>query len=169
MTLDVISDHDRSYTPPLGSPWDAVQTAGQAWVRQHQLDGQRQTLTTHVSAPPTSHPNAQRCIALPHTTSNFGHRRPSVVLKEAINVKHHRPGAAISLLAAGALVLSACTHTIPPNAGGARVECGGKQALTASGSSAQANAMTRFISAYRTACPGQTLNYTSNGSGAGIS
>jgi phosphate transport system substrate-binding protein len=86
-------------------------------------------------------------------------------------VKHHRPGAAISLLAAGALVLSACTipHTIPPYAGGARVECGGKQALTASGSSAQANAMTRFISAYRTACPGQTLNYTSNGSGAGVS
>jgi len=26
---------DLSYTPPLGSPWDAVQVAAQAWVRQH--------------------------------------------------------------------------------------------------------------------------------------
>ncbi len=34
MTVDAISDLDLSYTPPLGSPWDAVQTAGQTWVRQ---------------------------------------------------------------------------------------------------------------------------------------
>ena len=27
------SDLDLSYTPPLGSPWDAVQMAAQAWVR----------------------------------------------------------------------------------------------------------------------------------------
>jgi hypothetical protein len=25
---------DLSYTPPLGSPWDAVQHAGQAWERE---------------------------------------------------------------------------------------------------------------------------------------
>jgi phosphate transport system substrate-binding protein len=49
------------------------------------------------------------------------------------------------------------------------VECGGKSALKASGSTAQANAMTRFVAAYETACPGQTLDYTSNGSGAGVS
>ena len=49
------------------------------------------------------------------------------------------------------------------------VECGGKQALTASGSTAQANAMKRFIDAYEKACPGKTLTYTSNGSGAGVS
>ena len=48
------------------------------------------------------------------------------------------------------------------------MDCGGKQALAASGSTAQANAMTRFIDAYRKACSGQTLNYTANGSGAGI-
>ncbi len=45
----------------------------------------------------------------------------------------------------------------------------GKPILTASGSTAQANAVTRFVDAYRKACPGQTLNYTANGSGAGIS
>ena len=34
MTVDTVSDLDLSYTPPLGSPWDAVQIAAQAWVRQ---------------------------------------------------------------------------------------------------------------------------------------
>jgi NADPH-dependent 2,4-dienoyl-CoA reductase/sulfur reductase-like enzyme len=33
MTADAVSDLDLSYTPPLGSPWDAVQMAAQAWVR----------------------------------------------------------------------------------------------------------------------------------------
>lgn len=31
LTVDQISDLDLSYTPPLGSPWDAVQVATQAW------------------------------------------------------------------------------------------------------------------------------------------
>lgn len=34
MTLDAVSDLDLSYTPPLGSPWDAVQAGAQAWVRE---------------------------------------------------------------------------------------------------------------------------------------
>jgi NADPH-dependent 2,4-dienoyl-CoA reductase/sulfur reductase-like enzyme len=33
MTVDGISDLDLSYTPPLGSPWDAVQAGAQAWTR----------------------------------------------------------------------------------------------------------------------------------------
>jgi NADPH-dependent 2,4-dienoyl-CoA reductase/sulfur reductase-like enzyme len=33
MTVDEVSDLDLSYTPPLGSPWDAVQMATQAWTR----------------------------------------------------------------------------------------------------------------------------------------
>jgi NADPH-dependent 2,4-dienoyl-CoA reductase/sulfur reductase-like enzyme len=32
MTVDAVSDLDLSYTPPLGSPWDAVQTGAQAWA-----------------------------------------------------------------------------------------------------------------------------------------
>jgi NADPH-dependent 2,4-dienoyl-CoA reductase/sulfur reductase-like enzyme len=32
MTVDQINDLDLSYTPPLGSPWDAVQAAAQAWL-----------------------------------------------------------------------------------------------------------------------------------------
>jgi len=31
-TVDDMSELDLSYTPPLGSPWDAVQMAAQAWV-----------------------------------------------------------------------------------------------------------------------------------------
>jgi NADPH-dependent 2,4-dienoyl-CoA reductase/sulfur reductase-like enzyme len=32
MTIDAISDLDLSYTPPLGSPWDAIQIGAQAWA-----------------------------------------------------------------------------------------------------------------------------------------
>jgi phosphate ABC transporter phosphate-binding protein len=98
-------------------------------------------------------------------------RAASVVPEEAINVKHNRTAAAIgSLAAVGALALSGCTgpRETLAYAGGFRVDCGGKQAVTASGSTAQANAMTKFIDAYSKACPGQSLNYTANGSGAGI-
>jgi NADPH-dependent 2,4-dienoyl-CoA reductase/sulfur reductase-like enzyme len=33
MTVEAVSDLDLSYTPPLGSPWDAVQAGAQAWTR----------------------------------------------------------------------------------------------------------------------------------------
>lgn len=83
--------------------------------------------------------------------------------------------AVLSLIAAGAFVLPACGTDSNTTASGGpsetkspAVDCGGKSALKASGSSAQANAMTRFVAAYEAACPDQTLNYTSNGSGAGV-
>ena len=92
-------------------------------------------------------------------------------------MKAKRTGAAVSLLAAGTLLLSACGSDNNTNASSesgdsgsvSAGECGGKEALKASGSSAQANAMTRFINAYEKDCPGYTLNYTSSGSGAGVS
>ena len=96
-------------------------------------------------------------------------------------MKLKRSGAALSLLAAGAMAISACgsnnnaTSTSSSGSSGAssasaaKVECGGKPTLKASGSTAQANAMTRFVNAYEPACPGHTLNYTANGSGAGVS
>lgn len=34
MTVNDLNDLDLSYTPPLGSPWDAVQMAAQAWTKQ---------------------------------------------------------------------------------------------------------------------------------------
>ena len=93
-------------------------------------------------------------------------------------MKAKRTGAAVSLLAAGTLLLSACgsdNNTASSGSGSGEGgsesagDCGGKESLKASGSSAQANAMTRFINAYEKDCPGYTLNYTSSGSGAGVS
>jgi NADPH-dependent 2,4-dienoyl-CoA reductase/sulfur reductase-like enzyme len=34
MTADAVSDLDLSYTPPLGSPWEAIQIGAQAWTTQ---------------------------------------------------------------------------------------------------------------------------------------
>ena len=41
MSVDEMSDLDLSYTPPLGSPWDAVQVGAQRWVQE---------ATSHASA-----------------------------------------------------------------------------------------------------------------------
>ena len=48
------------------------------------------------------------------------------------------------------------------------VDCGGKKKLLASGSTAQENAIEQFVYAYIRACPGYTLDYNANGSGAGV-
>lgn len=65
--------------------------------------------------------------------------------------------------------MQASTNSGSGTAGGSGVTCAGKKSLKSSGSSAQANAVTRFVTAYEAACPGYTLNYTSSGSGAGVS
>ncbi|MGB9225348.1 phosphate ABC transporter substrate-binding protein PstS [Mycobacterium sp.] len=88
-------------------------------------------------------------------------------------MKINRFGAVLSVLTTIALLLAGCgsdnNATGPSSTTVAQVSCGGKKTLKASGSTAQANAMTRFVKAFEQACPGQTLNYTANGSGAGIS
>ncbi len=35
MTVDAVGDLDLSYTPPLGSPCDAIQIAAHTWARHH--------------------------------------------------------------------------------------------------------------------------------------
>lgn len=90
-------------------------------------------------------------------------------------MKINRFGGLVGVLAAATFVISGCgsdnnatggsTTTGGPSA---KVACGGTKTLKASGSTAQANAMTRFVKAFEQACPGQTLDYTPNGSGAGI-
>ena len=40
MTADAISDLDLSYTPPLGSPWEAIQAGAQAWVSHTRPPGE---------------------------------------------------------------------------------------------------------------------------------
>lgn len=77
----------------------------------------------------------------------------------------------MSALAAGVLIVCGCSahHTTLVYASGAKVECGGRQNISASGSTAQSPAMTQFINAYGKMCPGQSLAYSAIGSGAGIS
>ena len=45
MTVDALSELDLSYTPPLGSPWDAVQLAAQSWVREQHRSVYERTRT----------------------------------------------------------------------------------------------------------------------------
>ena len=84
--------------------------------------------------------------------------------------QHKGSWSVVSLLAAGVLALSGCTHldTPPKYAKDVKVDCGGKQDLTGSGSTAQANAMSHFITSYEESCSGKELTYTGSGSGAGI-
>jgi NADPH-dependent 2,4-dienoyl-CoA reductase/sulfur reductase-like enzyme len=50
MTVQGLSDLDLSYTPPFGSPWDAVQMAAQTWTRA--VRGGRPTqAATHQARP----------------------------------------------------------------------------------------------------------------------
>ena len=88
-------------------------------------------------------------------------------------MKLNRSGAVLSLLAAAALALSGCSSTTHASSSGAApasppVQCGGKKKLAASGATAQENAMEQFVYAYVHACPGYTLDYNADGSGAGV-
>lgn len=99
-----------------------------------------------------------------------------IVPVEGIGLKVKRFGAALIVLVTAAAILSACggdksahggsapTATLP-----AKVACGGKSTLKASGSTAQEHAITSFVKAFQQSCPGQSVNYTANGSGLGIS
>ncbi|BBY99703.1 phosphate ABC transporter substrate-binding protein PstS [Mycolicibacterium fallax] len=79
--------------------------------------------------------------------------------------------ATLSIVAAAVLLVAGCgsDQGRPSYAESATVECGGKDTLVASGSTAQANAMARFVEVYQKTCPGKTVDYTSNGSAAGVS
>jgi phosphate transport system substrate-binding protein len=88
-------------------------------------------------------------------------------------VKIKRHSAAVGLVAACALALSACgsdvnTPTGQPPASTPNVQCGGKQSLTGEGSTAQANAITQFTAALEAQCPQNKFSYNPTGSGAGI-
>ncbi|RZS44924.1 phosphate ABC transporter substrate-binding protein (PhoT family) [Herbihabitans rhizosphaerae] len=97
-------------------------------------------------------------------------------------MKIKRHASVLALIAAGALALSACgsdqntnsggsspSGTGNSNAAGVKPDCEGvKEAIKASGSSAQANAIARFQVAYQNACSGKKMDYNSNGSGNGV-
>jgi phosphate transport system substrate-binding protein len=86
-------------------------------------------------------------------------------------------GTTVSATAIAALTLTACgsdnnAGTSSSSASGssssASADCGGKNTLTAEGSTAQQNAIAEFNKAWGQACSGKTLSYNGTGSGAGV-
>jgi phosphate transport system substrate-binding protein len=78
-----------------------------------------------------------------------------------------------ALVAAGTLALTGCgssggsgSSSTPPG-GSSNASCF-SGTLNASGSTAQANAMTTWIKDYQQSCSGATINYNANGSGDGV-
>lgn len=83
-----------------------------------------------------------------------------------------RTGALFGLAALTTVGLTACSDDNAATANSAQqidgVECEGKPSLNASGASSQNNAMTVFANSYAVSCDDHTLDYNSNGSGAGV-
>jgi phosphate transport system substrate-binding protein len=87
-------------------------------------------------------------------------------------------GATLSATAVAALTLTACgsdnnTSTPSTSASGtgaasAPADCGGKNSVTAEGSTAQQNAIAEFNKVWGQVCSGKTLAYNPTGSGAGV-
>ncbi|MGZ8178645.1 phosphate ABC transporter substrate-binding protein PstS [Williamsia sp. SKLECPSW1] len=92
-------------------------------------------------------------------------------------MKSSRVGvAAMSMAAASTLIFAACSSNADKNSDSAAaasavqsVQCDGKKSLNATGSTAQANAMTIFSSSLAKSCPGFELKYGGGGSGKGVS
>jgi len=82
-------------------------------------------------------------------------------------------GTTLSVAAIAALTLSACgsdnnTGTSGSGTGGSSsAECGGKNSVTAEGSTAQQNAIAEFNKVWGQSCSGKNLSYNPTGSGAG--
>jgi phosphate transport system substrate-binding protein len=86
-------------------------------------------------------------------------------------------GTTLSVAALTALTLSGCgsdnnagTTTSSGASGSASssADCGGKNSLTAEGSTAQQNAVAEFNKVWGQVCSGKTLSYNPTGSGAGV-
>jgi phosphate transport system substrate-binding protein len=97
---------------------------------------------------------------------------PSIRRRD-VDVKLSRQARLLGVAVAGTLALAACgsdNNTATPSSSGSAgsgVDCA-TGTLNASGSSAQANAMSQWIKDYQTACSGATINYGSVGSGQGV-
>ena len=83
--------------------------------------------------------------------------------------------ATVSVGAIAGVTLSGCgsdNNAAPAGTTGATgassADCGGKNALTAEGSTAQQNAIAVFNQVWGQACPGKNLSYNPTGSGAGV-
>jgi phosphate transport system substrate-binding protein len=88
-----------------------------------------------------------------------------------INHLHRRTTAGIAGLALATLALSACgsdNNSNTPKAGSTTNANCPKGSIMASGSSAQANAVSEWVKGYNATCADASVNYQSVGSGAGV-
>ena len=92
-------------------------------------------------------------------------------------MKNMKTLAVAATIASASLVLAACGSSNDSSdssdaAAGDSGAIGGVEcvdgSIQSSGSSAQANAITEWVNAYQTACPGATIDYQPVGSGAGV-
>ncbi|HET9875805.1 MAG TPA: phosphate ABC transporter substrate-binding protein PstS [Mycobacterium sp.] len=86
-------------------------------------------------------------------------------------MKLNTVGSVLLALAVAGVALTGCgsddnTGGVVPAAPGS-VDCSGKNALTAEGSTSQQNAIALFNQAWRRLCPGKNMSYNPTGSGAG--
>lgn len=91
-----------------------------------------------------------------------------------MKIKRNGSLTAAAAAVAGMLALAACgsnSNGSPAASGSAsssaKIACQ-SGSIKASGSTAQKNAMTTWVNAFQSACPGATINYQASGSGAGI-
>ncbi|TNC26142.1 phosphate ABC transporter substrate-binding protein PstS [Amycolatopsis alkalitolerans] len=89
-------------------------------------------------------------------------------------MKIKRHGAAFGVVAAGALLLTACgsdNNNATPGGTSAQptsnIQCANGSLISA-GSTAQSNAMSEWVKAYQNQCSGANINYQGGGSGKGV-
>ena len=99
--------------------------------------------------------------------------------QKARSVRLHRQGRALAAVALATALVGACLTgcgsdqnrrgASPPGVSGptGTAGCGGKNNLTAEGSTAQQNAMALFNQVWGQYCPGKSVSYNATGSGAG--
>ncbi|RAV08587.1 phosphate ABC transporter substrate-binding protein PstS [Mycolicibacterium sp. GF69] len=89
----------------------------------------------------------------------------------SVKLNFAKTPALLSVTAIAALTLSACGSDNNVGTGGdgsaSAAECGGKNSVTAEGSTAQQNAIAEFNKVWGQLCAGKNLSYNPTGSGAG--
>ena len=152
MTVDAVSDLDLSYTPPLGSPWDAVQMAAQAWVRADPATLNRSRppaqRSTHVRAPRKARPPAPPH----HPPRHLGRRRRDHPAHPG-RLHQHQHAAR-----------TAASAVVAASAGPG----GHKPTITGAGSTFDAPFFAVAFASYQQQHPGVTIGYSAVGSSAGI-
>ena len=152
MTVDAVSDLDLSYTPPLGSPWDAVQMAAQAWVRADPATLNRSRPQRRGAPHVRAHRKTRPSAPPHHPPRHLVRRRDHPAYPGRLHQHQHdstgTPASAVVAANAG-----------PP---------GHRPTITGAGSTFDAPFFAVAFARYQQQHPGVTIGYSAVGSSAGI-